>query len=551
VTTALTLGQSAMVDRTELALTVDLLGPLTLRVEGRVVEVPGFQRRALLALLALAGDRGLTTERVVDSLWPDDPPENAVHALYNHVSRLRGHLGPAADRLEKLARGYRLRLEPYELDVDAVHRLKADDPRAALDLWRGPALAELHSVPWLETESVGLDELRLQLVDEVLEARLMRGESVIVEAAAAAAESPFRERTALLHIRAFAADGRSAEAMAAAQGFRTRLVEETGLDPTPALADLEHQVASGLLAASPRPRVTRPDGPMVGRQHDREEVVRLLGSQAVVTLTGPGGVGKTRLALDIAADAAEAVVVPFAVVVRPERVCEAVASTLGLRITGEVRPTDIAAALADRELLLVLDNCEHLTVACRDLVAAVRRSAPGVRVLSTSRETLQVSGEYVVRLQPLPVPRDVSDLDALRRQAGVRAFVEHARRRILATRYRPTKQRISLRSCTSSTACRWASNWPRGRRRWRRYTPSASGSTARSTWRPDVRVPRASDNGRSGRPSARHTSCSRLTSNDCSAPSRRLPAVSTWPLSRTWLTSVSLSTWCTGWSTRP
>jgi predicted ATPase len=111
-------------------------------------------------------------------------------------------------------------------------------------------------------------------------------------------------------------------------------------------------------------------------------------------------------------------------------VCEAVASTLGLRITGEVRPTDIATALTDRELLLVLDNCEHLAVACRDLVAAVRRSAPGVRVLSTSRETLQVSGEYVVRLQPLPVPRDVSDLDALRRQAGVRAFVEHARRRI-------------------------------------------------------------------------------------------------------------------------
>ena len=430
MTTALTLGHSAMVDRTELALTVDVVGPLTLRVQGRAVEVPGFQRRALLALLALAGDRGLTTERLVDSLWPDDPPENAVQALYNHVSRLRGHLGPSADRLEKLARGYRLRLEPYELDVDAVHRLKADDPRAALDLWRGPALAELHSVPWLETESVGLDELRLQLVGEVLEARLMRGESVVVEAAAAAAESPFRERTALLHIRALAADGRSAEAMAAAQGFRNRLVDETGLDPTPALADLEHQVASGLVAASPRPRVTRPDGPMVGRQHDREEVVRLLGSQAVVTLTGPGGVGKTRLALDIAADAAEAVVVPFAVVDRPERVCEAVASTLGLRITGEVRPTDIATALTDRELLLVLDNCEHLAVACRDLVAAVRRSAPGVRVLSTSRETLQVSGEYVVRLQPLPVPRDVSDLDALRRQAGVRAFVEHARRRI-------------------------------------------------------------------------------------------------------------------------
>ena len=217
--------------------------------------------------------------------------------------------------------------------------------------------------------------------------------------------------------------------MATAQAFRSRLADETGLDPTPALAELEHQVAMGTATMSTRPRVARPDSPMVGRQHDREELIRLLGAHAVVTLTGPGGVGKTRLALDIAADATEAVLVPFAVVDRPERVCQAVASTLGLRITGEITPQDIAAALADRDLLLVLDNCEHLAAACRDLVTAVRRAAPGVRVLSTSRVTLQAPGEYVVRLQPLPVPRDASDLDVLRRHAGVRAFVEHARRR--------------------------------------------------------------------------------------------------------------------------
>ncbi len=417
-----------MVDRSELALTVNVLGPLALGLDNQVVDVPGFRRRALLALLALAGDHGLTTERLVDSLWPDDPPDNAAQALYNHISRLRGQLKPLSDRLEKRDGGYRLRLEPYELDLDAVRRLGATDPQAALELWRGPALAEFNSVPGLETESVGLDELRLQLVDDALDARLKRGERVAVEAAAAAAESPYRERTALLHIRALAADGRSADALACARAFRSRLVEETGLDPTPALAELEQQVAAGRTASS-RPRVARPDGPMVGRQHDREELIRLLGSHAVVTLTGPGGVGKTRLALDIAADAIEAVVVPFAVVDRPERVCQAVASTLGLRTTGEIGPNDIAAALTDRELLLVLDNCEHVAAACRDLMIAVRRAAPGVQILSTSRVTLQVSGEYVVRLQPLPVPRDLSDLDALRRSAGVRAFVEHARRR--------------------------------------------------------------------------------------------------------------------------
>ena len=170
---------------------------------------------------------------------------------------------------------------------------------------------------------------------------------------------------------------------------------------------------------------------MVGRQHDREEVLRLLNAHGVVTLTGPGGVGKTRLALDIAADweTSDVVVVPLAAVGRADRVEQAVASHLGLRLVGETGPEEVAAALADRELLLVLDNCEHVVEACRWLVVAVRRAAAGVRVLATSRVTLQVPGEYVVRLHPLPVPRDAMDLDALRRQPGVRAFVEHARRR--------------------------------------------------------------------------------------------------------------------------
>ena len=232
-------------------------------------------------------------------------------------------------------------------------------------------------------------------------------------------------------MRALAASGRAAEAMAAAQAFRRRLVEETGLDPTPALADLEQQVAAGRVVRPATSRVAKPDSPMVGRQHDREEVLRLLDAHGVVTLTGPGGVGKTRLALDIAADwaSADVVVVPLGAVGRPDRVEQAVASHLGLRLAGEVGADDVAAALADRELLLVLDNCEHVVEACRRLVVAIRRAAGGVRVLATSRVTLQVPGEYVVRLQPLPVPSEVADLDALRRQPGVRAFVEHARRR--------------------------------------------------------------------------------------------------------------------------
>jgi predicted ATPase/DNA-binding SARP family transcriptional activator len=413
-------------------LRVDVLGPLTLHVAGEEVDVPGARRRALLALLAVEGDRGVGIERLVDTLWPDEPPDNATAAVHSHVSRVRGHLGVQAGRLERHGRGYRLRLEPFEADEDAARRLARDDPAAALALWRGPALEEFRAVHELEVASVTLDELRLQLTDDLLEARLaVADQTTVVDALEAATATPLRERTTLLLVRALAAAGRTAEAMEVAHGFRRRLVEQTGLDPTPELAALEQLVASGAVAPATTSRVPRPDGPMVGRGQEREEVLRLLGAHGVVTLTGPGGVGKTRLALDIAAgwEESEVVVVALGAVARPERVAQAVASRLGLRLTGEVRADDVALALAERRLLLVLDNGEHVVDACRGLVVAVRRVARGVRVLATSRVTLQAPGEYVVRLQPLPVPREATDLDALRKQPGVRAFVEHARRR--------------------------------------------------------------------------------------------------------------------------
>jgi predicted ATPase/DNA-binding SARP family transcriptional activator len=445
--------------RSGLAVRVGVLGPLSLHVQGHEVEVKGARRRALLAMLALTSGRTVSAERLVTALWPDVAPEHATQALYSHVSRLRGQLGPLAERLRREGRGYRLVLEQDELDVGAVHRLVREveatpaDPEAtvaaareALGLWRGGALEEFAGFPELEVQSVGLAELRLELVDVLLEARLALGErSLVVDAAAAAAASPLRERTTRLLVRALATEGRSAEAMATAQEFRRRLVDETGLDPGPALAELEQLVAAGdaaLTSAQAVPTATvrrpyapvRPDGPIVGRRHDREELLRLLRRHGVVTLTGPGGVGKTTLALDVAADpeaasGREVAVVDLAAVERAERVCESVASTLGLSVTDGATADQVARALAGRSLLLVLDNCEHVIGPCRVLVGAVRARAAGVQVFATSRTTLQVSGEYVMRLQPFPVPREVQEADRLRRQPGVRAFVEHARRR--------------------------------------------------------------------------------------------------------------------------
>lgn len=439
-------------ERSAPALRVDVLGPLALRVGSTPVAVPGGRRRALLALLALDAGRVVGAERLIDALWPDGPPDNAVQALYNHVSRLRGHLGPLAGRLERSGAGYALRLGPGELDVHEARRLaaavRAADrtpadrialARAALALWHGPALEEFRSIPALEAQSVAIDELRLRLVDDLTDARLATGDTdVVADAARAAAAEPLRESTAMLHIRSLAAAGRTSDAMAAARAFRRRLVDETGLDPGPPFAALEQDVATGALAASPaadapvhRPPA-RPDVPLVGRQHERAEVVRLLAEHRLVTVVGPGGVGKTSLAIDVAAgpaDVSTVAVVDLAAVDRAERLCQAVASSLRLRLTGDVGPEDVARGIGEWRILLVLDNCEHVADACRGLAEAVIRMTPSVRVLTTSRVPLHAPGEYVVRLQPLPVPRDSADLEALRRQPGVRAFVEHARRR--------------------------------------------------------------------------------------------------------------------------
>jgi len=467
------------------ALRVDVLGPLRLGVAGQHVEVPGQRRRTLLALLALSAGRVLSSDYLVDALWSEDPPDNAGAALHSHVSRLRRDLGPAASRLRRQGAGYALELGPDELDATAARKLagsvstllNTNPPRAAavareaLGLWRGQALEEFPEVAPLAADAVGLSELHVQLRDDALEARLLCADrSVTADAAAAADALPLRERTVTLLMRALAAEGRSAEAMAVASAYRRRLADETGLDPGPGLPSLEREIAAGTLVAVPAPAVdaapsqtsvmspapapatastgasaasrtqtrrrsvVRPSGPMVGRERDAEELHRLLASYPVVTVTGPGGVGKTRLALDVAAalgerDAGDAVLVTLAAIAEADRVPDGVASTLGLRLAGETTPTGVADALAGERMLLVLDNCEHVVSACRELVTALRSRAPGVRVLATSRVSLHAPGEFVIRLQPLPLPRDDTDLERLARQPSVQAFVEHARRR--------------------------------------------------------------------------------------------------------------------------
>ena len=309
-------------------------------------------------------------------------------------------------------------------------------PPTPCSLWRGDALDEFVDCPGLAVEKVALDELRLRLGDDALEAAIAAGASRSADAASAAAASPMRERTVILLMRSYAVEGRTAEAMHTAAAYRRRLAEETGLDPSPALGTWERLVAAGSLAPS-RVRTTStvrtPAGPLVGRDQDLAELLRLLDTQPVLTVTGPGGVGKTRLTLQAAAEhsertGAESVAVRLATVTDGDRVPEAVAAALGLRLVGDAAPETVARMLTGRAALLVLDNCEHVVDAVRDLAVALHEVAPTVRLLTTSRVTLHVPGEFVVRLQPLPLPRD-GDLARLGHQPSVQAFVEHARLR--------------------------------------------------------------------------------------------------------------------------
>jgi DNA-binding SARP family transcriptional activator len=407
-----------------------LLGPLEVVVQGRMVAVGGPRPRGLLALLLTAG--GVVSEDgLVDGLWGEEPPASARKTVQSHLSRLRTALGPAGERLVRVPGGYRVEVRAGELDVERVEALRAEaralreaaPGRAArlleqaLAAWRGPALAELAGLPGLQAERARLDELRLAVGDELLDARLAAGEhhQVLPEAERAAAAEPLRERTQLQLALARYRCGNHAGALEALRRYRDRLADETGLDPTEELTRLE----AAILARAPwldppsAPTHPQPAGqgptassavpmppatPLVGRDQDLERLAGALGRHRLVTVTGVGGVGKTRLALETARRAVEAgrrvVVLELAEIGQADAVAPALAARLGVRPGPELPIQDaIAEYLSTQRLLLVVDNCEHLLDPVARLLDRVARQAPGITVLATSRERLGLDAE--------------------------------------------------------------------------------------------------------------------------------------------------------------
>jgi predicted ATPase/DNA-binding SARP family transcriptional activator len=437
-------------------LRIAILGPLEVRAGPELpVEVAGARLRRLLLRLALDPGRVVTTGQLVDAVWDEHPPAQAANALQALVSRLR-RLLPGA--LESHPSGYRLDVPAEAVDAfrfEALaragrERLGRDPHRSrellgeALALWRGPALADAAGAAFAGPVVARLDGLRLRALEDRVEADLAAGagERLVAELEELVAAHPLSERLGGQLLRALATSGRQADALGAYERLRARLADELGIDPSPELQAVHVAVLRGELAPAPaatpdrRPPPARvantnlraPITSFVGRDDDLARITGALAGARLVTLTGPGGAGKTRLAAEAAARLLDRTpdgvwMVELGPVVDPVDLPQAVLALFGareLRLLATPGATAVpplerlVEALGDRELLLVLDNCEHLVAAAAALVDHLLARCPGLSVLATSREPLGIAGEVLHPVGPLAVPTgDVSPAEAL------------------------------------------------------------------------------------------------------------------------------------------
>ncbi|MFE2044459.1 BTAD domain-containing putative transcriptional regulator [Streptomyces sp. NPDC059477] len=442
---------------------------------GQPVRVPELKVRALLASLLAHAGRPVATARLIDDLWGDEPPGNPARALQAKVSQLRAALDTAEPGARELvvtrAPGYALTLAPGSLDAhrfaDLVARARTEPDTIrsgtlaeALALWRGPALADFADEPFARATAARLEEERLAAEELLAETRLELGQdtALLADLGELIARHPLRERLRAVQFRALYRVGRQGEALAGYEDLRRRLSGELGLDPSPALAALHTAMLrqDPELDAPEKPRATPapepsaprtnlpapPLTPLVGRDEAVGDLTRLLAERRLVTLTGPGGVGKTRLALAVVAELGgrypdgEWLVELAGADRRPAgsaALAETTAVALGLRDDGTwgQRPPGepdpgaagrLARALTDRRLLLVLDNCEHVVDEAAALVELLLRAVPGLTVLTTGQEPLALAGETLWSVPPL-APAGALELFAARAAAAAPGFV--------------------------------------------------------------------------------------------------------------------------------
>lgn len=421
---------------------IRLLG--TLRVtstDGSDVVLRAPKLRTLLAYLLLHRRQTVSVDRIADALWQDRPPASAANLVHGYVRDLRRALGPTLIRT--VPGGYWLDDDGCTVDFDRFTELaRTCRYRDALALWQGDALAEWADQPWAQVVATRLEEERLVALERGIAVDLDHGMAaeVVGELSSLVAQAPLRERPRALLITALYQSGRQAEALQAYLAARRTLVEEIGIEPGPELRALE----SAVLAQDPSltPASGRVNGvpllptAIIGRDSELEHLQTLLARARLVTVTGPGGVGKTSLAVEAAREASEAYadvwVAELASARTKEQVVATIAGTLRLARPAGATPEAIVDYLRARRGLLVLDNCEHIVDPVAALASVLLRACRQLAVLATSRETLQIAGEHVVQLGGLATEASVALFAARARSANPAVVLdEDAVRRVV------------------------------------------------------------------------------------------------------------------------
>ncbi|MDA1361217.1 BTAD domain-containing putative transcriptional regulator [Glycomyces luteolus] len=430
---------------------IGLLGAFHVHVGDETLEVPGARSRALLAALALEPGRIVPRTRLVDWIWGEEPPSDEANALQVLVSRLRKALPKGA--VESKAGGYLLAVEPDAVDVSRFEAMvakarnaedaeKAELLREALGLWRGTAMEgiSLLGSKAFDAVVVGLNERYVSVLGDRVDAevRLGRGADLVTELTDLVAKYPMREGFVAALMRALAEAGRGAEALTAYQQLAERLGEELGVDPSAELSALNIALLRGEIGGRTENRRTNLRAELtafVGKEDDVAAVADLASRHRLVTLHGEGGAGKTRLAVETArsmlGDLPDgAWLVELATLDAESELAQAVLTAIGLRdqqgAAGGDATERLVAAIRDRVMLLVLDNCEHVIEEVSAFTDRLLGESRSLRIIATSREPLGITGEALWQVEPLALPAEGASAQEAAASPAVRLLRDRA-----------------------------------------------------------------------------------------------------------------------------
>ncbi|QDO88267.1 AfsR/SARP family transcriptional regulator [Ornithinimicrobium ciconiae] len=428
-----------------------VLGALEVHVDGHLRHIPPGRQRAVLSCLLAHGRHPVGADSLIEAAWPRDLPDDPPSALRTVLSRLRTRLGHTAIELDPA--GYRLVAGVVDADefVTLLDSSRSAEPGVARDLlsralalWRGPALGEYADAPFATDLAGHLEQLRAEAREGQAAALIETGEpaAAVPVLAQLVTDEPFRGRAVELLATALYHSGRQTEALQGLREHRALLGGELGLDPSPDLVELEERILGHELAAPRR----RPSGssssglrvwldtstPFIGREEELADLAGAVVANHVTVVTGPGGVGKSRLAAESLPGLHERLRLPVVVcelaTVSAGRAATALADSLGLRTEPETVLSDLVDYLGAVPHLLVLDNCEHLVEEVVPVVTTLARRCFRVRVLATSRRRLGVLTELQVPLQPLRLPDATEPVSTQGSAASVRLFGDRVRR---------------------------------------------------------------------------------------------------------------------------